>query len=292
MHLRCERQRNSWIRLMREQGKQESKECHTKPELGEDTTSLDKQLESNLGLTSTLPASDVPSIIFPCIQDALLWLSCGRDPSLKGELLTPPAFPPPQRLQEATHIEVSVVCLNIVISFCFMFFPWLWCSSLTLLTIYICIAQTIMLEICKYSDLYTSTGIRGGAPLQNINILLTNMALLRFWWLAPCTWWVECWAWLTLNCGVPPTCAVLAASFPHSLTWCWATTTNSPPQEHLDLYNDSWWMLLQLHHHHSKHLFLIISNNRCSKAISVMHTSICYSYLVWSETSKLSFLLM
>ena len=64
----------------------------------------------NINLTSNLPASDVPSIIFPCIKDALVWLSCGRNPNLTGELLSPPAFPPPPLLQKATQIQVSSFC--------------------------------------------------------------------------------------------------------------------------------------------------------------------------------------
>lgn len=109
MHLRCERQRNAWIRLIRDLSKHESeRECHEEPETETANTLKGKEFENNLSLTPNLPASDVPSIIFPCIQDALLWLSCGRDPSLTGELLSPPAFPPPQRLQEAAHIQVLV----------------------------------------------------------------------------------------------------------------------------------------------------------------------------------------
>lgn len=109
MHLRCEEHRNSWIRLKREFSKHESeKQCDKESETDTANTSQAQKLENNLSLTPNLPASDVPSIIFPCIKDALLWLSCGRDPSLTGELLTPPAFPPPQRLQEAAHIQVSV----------------------------------------------------------------------------------------------------------------------------------------------------------------------------------------
>lgn len=118
MHLRCERQRNAWIRLIRDLSKHESeRECHEESETKTANTSQGKEFENNLSLTPNLPASDVPSIIFPCIQDALLWLSCGRDPSLKGELLSPPAFPPPQRLQEAAHIQVGVISLDIKISF-------------------------------------------------------------------------------------------------------------------------------------------------------------------------------
>lgn len=72
------------------------------------STAQAEVLENNTNLTSSLPASDVPSIIFPCIQDALVWLSCGRDPSLTGELLTPPAFPPPALLQKATQVQILV----------------------------------------------------------------------------------------------------------------------------------------------------------------------------------------
>ncbi|KAK8380551.1 hypothetical protein O3P69_016861 [Scylla paramamosain] len=106
-HLRCEQQRNSWIRLIRNQSKQESESPnHEDTEMAD--TSQSEGFENNLNLTSSMPASDVPSIIFPCIQDALVWLSCGRDPNLTGELLTPPAFPPPARLQEATQVQILV----------------------------------------------------------------------------------------------------------------------------------------------------------------------------------------
>lgn len=114
MHLRCERQRSSWIRLIRNQSKQKS-ESKNQEDTEMASTAQAEVLENNTNLTSSLPASDVPSIIFPCIQDALVWLSCGRDPSLTGELLTPPAFPPPALLQKATQVQVSHYHKSVVI---------------------------------------------------------------------------------------------------------------------------------------------------------------------------------
>lgn len=120
MHLRCERQRNSWIRLIRSQSRQKPEfENHEDTEMA--STAQDEVLENNTNLTSSLPASDVPSIIFPCIRDALVWLSCGRDPNLTGELLTPPAFPPPPLLQKATQVQVSVIYSNIALTY-FVFY--------------------------------------------------------------------------------------------------------------------------------------------------------------------------
>ncbi|XP_069165999.1 folylpolyglutamate synthase, mitochondrial isoform X2 [Procambarus clarkii] len=100
MHLRSERQRNSWIRLVRETGKQCKTKCKMMQKTQNDVVS---EREDNLNL-----ATDVPSIIFPCIRDALMWLSCERISNLRGEVLTPPAFPPPLRLQEATQVQILV----------------------------------------------------------------------------------------------------------------------------------------------------------------------------------------
>lgn len=118
MHLRCDRQRNAWVRLVRElhnqtqcgkTGPAESESSERTPISDEkamrtESPTIDISEDS---LRESLPATDVPSIVFPCIRDALTWLSCGRDPNLRGELLTPPAFPPPPQLQEATHVQVS-----------------------------------------------------------------------------------------------------------------------------------------------------------------------------------------
>ncbi|KAK8740993.1 hypothetical protein OTU49_002813 [Cherax quadricarinatus] len=118
MHLRCERQRNTWIRIVREL--QNSKQIHICPEKSVQSENITEESPQkkqnniiresgdNLNLSTSLPATDVPSIIFPCIHDALAWLSCERVPNLRGELLTPPAFPPPPQLREATQVQILV----------------------------------------------------------------------------------------------------------------------------------------------------------------------------------------
>ncbi|KAG7177986.1 Folylpolyglutamate synthase-like [Homarus americanus] len=115
MHLRCVRQRNTWIKLVRKLKNWEAyQECVPQenttraynPQGGQ--SDPPSAHEDNLNLTTSLPATDVPSIIFPCIRDALLWLSCGRNQSLRGEISVPPAIPPPPQLQEATQIQVLV----------------------------------------------------------------------------------------------------------------------------------------------------------------------------------------
>ncbi|XP_066961993.1 folylpolyglutamate synthase, mitochondrial-like [Macrobrachium rosenbergii] len=108
MHLRCERQRNSWIRLVREFRKNNA--VH---ENHDDATSENINLneycgETDFNYSERLPATDVPSIIFPCILDALVWLSCGRCQSLHSELVIPPAFPPPEQLREASQVQILV----------------------------------------------------------------------------------------------------------------------------------------------------------------------------------------
>ncbi|XP_076054249.1 folylpolyglutamate synthase, mitochondrial-like [Oratosquilla oratoria] len=114
-HIRCERQRNIWIKLVRQQKQQKANEsqgvdealdsdeeaCARGSECSQTSTVVDP-------ISSTLPADDVPSITFPCINDALVWLSCGRNAELSNSLQTPPAFPPPQSLQEASQVQVLV----------------------------------------------------------------------------------------------------------------------------------------------------------------------------------------
>ncbi|KAK7078098.1 hypothetical protein SK128_023155, partial [Halocaridina rubra] len=108
MHLRCERQRNSWIKLIRDLQKQKNNLKNLPSTDSELSTRNNFEVLDDMTLSQNLPASDVPSIIFPCINDALLWLSCGRCESLQGELIVPPAFPPPQYLQKASQIQVLV----------------------------------------------------------------------------------------------------------------------------------------------------------------------------------------
>lgn len=110
MHLRCKRQRNTWISLVRKHSvpQKYQENIPNAPVTNEETDSETHCTGREDELDTNLPATDVPSIIFPCINDALLWLSCGQNPDISGELLSPPAFPPPQALQEAAQIQASV----------------------------------------------------------------------------------------------------------------------------------------------------------------------------------------
>ncbi|XP_068239077.1 folylpolyglutamate synthase, mitochondrial-like [Palaemon carinicauda] len=114
MHLRCERQRKSWIKLVRDLRKQKvvGENCDDialeKTPVNQNELHNECHGETDFNYSERLPASDVPSIIFPCILDALLWLSCGRCQSLQGEMVTPPAFPPPEELREASHVQILV----------------------------------------------------------------------------------------------------------------------------------------------------------------------------------------
>lgn len=112
MHLRCEKQRSSWIRLRRNRKAAQGNTCVEDRE----APLLQEQVSSDFTESlSNLPAMDVPSIIFPCIHDALKWLSCGREAMLQGDLLQPPAFPPPRKLEEASQVQV-----------CNHFFPFIY----------------------------------------------------------------------------------------------------------------------------------------------------------------------
>lgn len=105
MHLRCEKQRSSWIRLRRNRKAAQGNTCVEDRE----APLLQEQVSSDFTESlSNLPAMDVPSIIFPCIHDALKWLSCGREAMLQGDLLQPPAFPPPRKLEEASQVQILV----------------------------------------------------------------------------------------------------------------------------------------------------------------------------------------
>ncbi|KAK4310151.1 hypothetical protein Pmani_018264 [Petrolisthes manimaculis] len=133
MHLRCKRQRNIWISLVRKHSRSlNNEEVSNAPATSEET---DKQLQNTEGeehLDDKLPASDVPSIIFPCIKDALLWLSCGRNPNITGELLTPPAFPSPEALQEAAQVQVLVTgSLHLIGGILSIIDPGLSCTTRT-----------------------------------------------------------------------------------------------------------------------------------------------------------------
>lgn len=45
-------------------------------------------------------------LVFHCIKDALLWLSCGTAPLVQGQMSRAPDFSPPQRLKAASHVQV------------------------------------------------------------------------------------------------------------------------------------------------------------------------------------------
>ena len=64
--------------------------------------------DDDIIISESLPATDVPTIIFPCISDALTWLSCGRCPNLEGELSIPPSISPPVELQAASQVQVDL----------------------------------------------------------------------------------------------------------------------------------------------------------------------------------------
>lgn len=109
MHLRCEKQRSSWIKLRRSR---KAIPAGTGLNNGEASLPQEQVSRDFTESLSNLPAMDVPSIIFPCIHDALKWLSCGREAMLQGDLLQPPAFPPPRKLEEASQVQVCcIICL-------------------------------------------------------------------------------------------------------------------------------------------------------------------------------------
>ena len=74
-------------------------------------------------VSSRLPGMDVPSITFPCIQDALIWLSMGRELKLDGTMTKPPAFLQPIKLLEAKNLQVMnyFIILSEVIRCYFIF---------------------------------------------------------------------------------------------------------------------------------------------------------------------------
>lgn len=120
MHLRCEKQRSSWIRLRRNRKAAEGNTCVEDRE----APLLQEQVSSDFTESlSNLPAMDVPSIIFPCIHDALKWLSCGREAMLQGDLLQPPAFPPPRKLEEASQVQVCNHFFPFIYFFVLLSFP-------------------------------------------------------------------------------------------------------------------------------------------------------------------------
>merc|ERR1712179_259360 len=120
-HINCEQQRAAWIRF--------SSQTHRNLNSPSETATA-KDLECEIDLC--LPADDVPSLTFPCINDALIYLSCGRDKSISGEVTTPPAFPPPNALREASNVQVLVTgSLHLVGGLLGILDPSLRCDSHT-----------------------------------------------------------------------------------------------------------------------------------------------------------------